>query len=250
MVHSSLSGWLLFIYPDEQDGVVLWILGEDGIRRRLTASFLSAFYIGGEPDALEKVAGFLEQDSFRVRSFLTERLDLYDGPRQVLAVQTANPVLQQHLINDLKRRFGASRLLYYDINVPLSVRYAVAHGVFPTARCFFSHDADNNLLNIYPQDSPWEIDYSIPGLRTMTVLPDANPQFSRPASILITCGEEQRTLRLDQPPQVLKDFSALLDSLRPRYPPGALGRWLALPGSPGLGARNQFRFQPQPRCPP
>ncbi len=96
MVHSSLSGWLLFIYPDEQDGVVLWILGEDGIRRRLTTSFLSTFYLGGEPDALEKVAAFLEQDSFRVRSFLTERLDLYDGPRQVLAVQTANPVLQQH----------------------------------------------------------------------------------------------------------------------------------------------------------
>jgi len=244
MVHSSLSGWLLFIYPDEQDGVVLWILGEDGIRRRLTASFLSSFYIGGEPDALEKVAAFLGQDSFRVRSFLTERLDLYDGPRQVLAVQTANPVLQQRLTNDIKRRFGASRLLYYDINIPLSVRYAVAHGVFPTARCFFSHDADNNLLNIYPQDSPWEIDYSVPGLRTMTVLPDANPQFSRPASLLITYGDEERTLRLDQPLQVLKDFSALLDAFDPDILLAHWGDSWLFPTLLGWARTANFDFNP------
>jgi DNA polymerase II len=133
----------------------------------------------------------------------------------VLAIQTANPVFQQHLVNDLKRRFGASRLTYYDISIPLSVRYAVARGVFPTSRCFFSHDASNNLLDIYPQDSPWEIDYSIPLLRTMTVLPDANPQFSQPGALTITCGEAQHVLELDQPRQALKDFSSLLTTLDP-----------------------------------
>ena len=215
MQHFSLSGWLLFIYADEQDGVVLWILGEDGIRRRLTHSFLSSFYIGGEPAALKKVAGYLEQDTFRGRAFLTERLDLYEGPQRVLAVQTANPILQQHLFYDLKRRFGAFRLRFYDINIPLSVRYAVAHGVFPTAHCFFSHDADNNLLNIYPQDSPWEIDYRLPDLRTLTVEPDTNPQFSQPSSIKLAFGKTEQNLRLDQPAQVLKDFSALLDDYDP-----------------------------------
>jgi len=215
MQHFSLSGWLLFIYADEQDGVVLWVLGEDGIRRRLTHSFLSTFYVEGDPDALKKVSGYLERDTFRRRSFLTERMDLYDGPRQVLAVQTANPVFQERLTNDLKRRFGASRLRFYDINIPLSVRYAVAQGVFPTARCFFSHDANKNLLNIYPYDSPWEIDYRIPDLRTMTIEPDANPQFSRPGCIQLTFCGEQRSLRLDQPRQVLKDFSARLDDWDP-----------------------------------
>lgn len=215
MQHLSFSGWLLSIYPDEQDGVVLWVLGEDGIRRRLTHSFLSSFYIGGEPDAIKKVASYLERDTFRTRSFLTKRMDLYDGPQEVLAVQTANPVFQQRLTNDLKRRFGVFRLRFYDINIPLSVRYAVAQGVFPTARCFFSHDVNYNLLNIYPQDSPWEIDYRIPDLRTMTIEPDANPQFSRPACIYITFGGEERTLRLDQPLQVLTDFSALLDTYDP-----------------------------------
>jgi DNA polymerase-2 len=244
MVHSSLSGWLLFIYPDEQDGVVLWVLGEDGSRRRLTASFLSAFYIGGEPGALKKVAAFLEQDIFRVRSFLTERLELYDGPQQVLAVQTANPVLQQHLITDLKRRFGAAKLRYYYINIPLSVRYAAATGAFPTARCFFSHDAEFNLLNLYPQDSPWEIDYSIPGLRTMTVLPDANPQFSHPASLLITCGEQERTLRLDQPLQVLKEFSSLLDTFDPDILMAHWGDGWLFPALLGWAREFKFDFNP------
>jgi DNA polymerase-2 len=244
MQHFSLSGWLLFIYADEQDGVVLWLLGEDGIRRRLTHSFLSTFYIGGEPDELKKVASYLERDTFRGRSFLTERMDLYDGPREVLAVQTANPVLQQHLSNDLKRHFGAFRLRFYDINIPLSVRYAVAHGVFPTARCFFSHDANNNLLNIYPQDNPWEIDYCLPGLRTMTVEPDANPQFSRPACIHITFGGEERTLWLDQPLQVLKDFSALLDAYDPDILLAHWGDGWLFPVLLGWAEEYNFDFNP------
>ncbi len=194
---------------------MLWVLGEDGIRRRLTHSFPSVFYIGGEPDAIKKVASYLKRDTFRTHSFLTERMDLYDGPQEVLAVQTANPVFQQRLSNDLKRRFNVFRLRFYDINIPLSVRYAVAQGVFPTARCFFSHDANDNLLNIYPQDSPWEIDYRIPGLRTMTIEPDTDPQFSRPTCIRLTFGEQQRSLRLDQPLQVLKEFSAMLDVYDP-----------------------------------
>jgi DNA polymerase-2 len=244
MQHYSLSGWLLFIYADEQDGVVLWVLGEDGIRRRLTHSFLSAFYVGGEPDELQKVAGFFERDDFKGRTFLTERLDLYDGPRQVLAVQTANPVLQQHLINDLKRRFGASRLRFYDINIPLSVRYAVAQGVFPTARCFLSYDADNNLLNIYPQDSPWEIDHHLPDLRTMKVEPDANPQFSRPAAIHITLGEEERTFRLDQPLQVLKDFSAMLEAYDPDILLAHWGDGWLFPTLLGWAEEYNFDFNP------
>jgi len=215
MQHFSLSGWLLSIYADEQDGVVLWVVGEDGIRRRLTHSVLSAFYIGGEHDAIRKVASYLERDTYGARSFQTERMDLYDGPQEVLAVQTANPVFQQRLSSDLKRRFGDSRLRFYDINIPLSVRYAVAQGVFPTARCFISHDENYNLLNIYPQDNPWVIDYHLPDLRMMTIEPDTNPQFSRPNYIQIAFGEEQRRLRLDQPVQVLKDFSALLDTYDP-----------------------------------
>jgi len=244
MQHFSLSGWLLFIYADEQDGVVLWVLGEDGIRRRLTHSFLSAFYIEGEPDALKKVASYLEQDTFRAHSFLTERMDLYDGPRQVLAVQTANLVFQQHLCNDLKKRFAVLRLRFYDTNIPLSVRYAVAHGVFPTARCFVSHDANANLLNICSQDSPWEIDYRLPGLRTMTVEPDANPQFSRPACIHVTCGAEERTLRLDQPLQVLKDFSALLEACDPDILLAHWGDGWLFPALLGWAREYNFAFNP------
>lgn len=215
MQHLNFSGWFFSIDADEQSDAVLWFFGEDGSRRRLLHSFLSTFYIGGERDAVGKVASYLEQNIYRAHSFPTERMDLYDGPREVLAVQTANPVFQQRLTSDLKRRFAALRLCYYDTNIPLSVRFAVSQGVFPTARCFVSHDGNGNLLNIYPQDNPWEIDYRLPDWRTMTVEPDANPQFTRPNYIEVSFGEEKRRLRLDQPVQVLKDFSALLNSFDP-----------------------------------
>ena len=215
MQYLSFSGWLLSIYADEQEGVVLWVLGEDGTRRRLTHSILSAFYIGGEQDTIKKVASYLERDAFRAHVFLTERTDLYDGPQDVLAVQTANPVFQQHLANDLKRRFSDQRLRFYDTNIPLTVRYAVTHGVFPTARCFISHDEMGHLFNICPQDTPWEINYRLPDLRTMRIEPDTNPEFSRPGCIHITFGEEQQSLQLDQPLQALKEFSDLLSAYDP-----------------------------------
>jgi len=33
---------------------VLWFICGDGARRRLTTSFLSAFYVGGEREALDR----------------------------------------------------------------------------------------------------------------------------------------------------------------------------------------------------
>ncbi len=244
MKHLSLSGWLLCIYADEQGGVVLWIVGEDGIRRRLTHSVLSTFYIGGEQEALEEVASYLEKGSDRIRFFQTERMDLYAGPQEVLAIQTANPTFQQRLSSELQRRFGEARLQFYDINIPLSVRYAAMYGVFPTARCFISYDEHYNLLNIIPQEDAWTIDYRLPGLRVMTVKPDSDPQFSQPGQIEITFGEEQRMLRLDQPVEVLNDFSAVLKSYDPDFLLAYGGDGWLFPTLLGWAQKYKVAFNP------
>jgi DNA polymerase-2 len=209
------SGWLLSIYSDEKEGIVLWFLGKDGIRRRLTQSFPSVFYIRGEVDTLQKVHQYLNQNSLQRRSYLTEKADLFEGLQQVLAIETTNPVIQSRLFYSLKRRFKGLGVRYFNTGIPLSVSYAVRYGVFPTAHCFFSYDDAGNLLDIYPMDSPWDIEYSLPGLRIMMIEPDTEPQYSRPNSLQITLDNEDRELDLSQPIQALKEFSHLLETYDP-----------------------------------
>ena len=40
------DGWLLDLYPDA-DGLTLWLLGDDGARRRLHHAFPVTFYAAG-----------------------------------------------------------------------------------------------------------------------------------------------------------------------------------------------------------
>lgn len=197
---------------------MLWFIAEDGSRRRLTTSFLSAFYVGGERAALDKVRAYLEQGDFAAHAFITERKELYEGPRTVLAVQTGNPVFQQRLTWHLKRQFADLKLSYYDTSIPLSVRFAVLYGAFPLARCFVSHDDKGNLLGILPQDDPWQMDYRLPDWRIMTVVPDVSPQFAAPRSIEVSLGEEKRVIALDAPRKALLEFSECLK----RYDPDIL----------------------------
>ncbi len=215
MHRNYATGWLLDIYADELDGVVLWVLGEDGVRRRLTQSFRPVFYIGGDSDSLRRIHDFLQRNSPRVRAFFTERADLYEGLQKVLAVESASPVLQQRLFYYLKKRYKGLGMRFYDVSIPLSVRYVVLTGVFPTGRCFVCYDDASNLLDIHPMESAWDIEYSLPELRTIVVEPDVEPQFSQPESLQITLGQEERTLKLDQPPRVVEEFSALLEMYDP-----------------------------------
>jgi DNA polymerase-2 len=257
MLLSSLSGWLLSIYPDAEDGVVLWIAGEDGTRKRLTHSLLSTFYVGGEQKGLDAISHYLERDPYRVHTERTEREDLFEGPQKVLAIQTANPIFQKRLTSELKRRFSSFQLRYYNTSVPLSVRYAVEYGVFPTGRCFVTHDEQGNILDISSDDSPWEIDYDLPGLRMLTVEPDANPRFAQPRSILLSYGDDQRRLLLDQPVQVLQDFTEVLNVYDPDIIVAQWGDgWLfptllhwakefGVPFNPSRDARHPFQLKSQ-----
>jgi DNA polymerase-2 len=227
MQYRSYTGWLLSIYADRDDGVVLWVVGDDGTRKRLTQSLLTTFYVGGPQATLAAIANHLNQDLYRAHVFPIDRADLYDGPQNVLAIQTANPVYQQQLVRELRLRFRSHRPRFYDTAVPLSIRYAVAHGVFPTARCHVLHDDDNHILQICTDDTPWKIDYDLPGLRKLIFRPDVNPKYAQPRCIQVSDNQEQRTIPLIDPVQVLREVSSIVN----RYDPDIIlaqwgDRWL------------------------
>ena len=53
-------GWLLDVYADPQEGLVLWLLEEDGARRRLHQPFPVTFYAAGAGSAPAPVVAFPE----------------------------------------------------------------------------------------------------------------------------------------------------------------------------------------------
>jgi DNA polymerase-2 len=210
---SELCGWLLSLYPDEQEGAVLWLLGEDGKRYRLTQPCPVSFYVGAETAELRAVSQYLAGISPRPRTALTKREDLYQGPQQVLAIQVSNPIAQERLFRNLQRQF--KHLRYYDAEIRFSIRYGASQNVFPMAHCRASLDESGRLTSLQALDSRWDIDYQLPPLRVMSAEPEVDPQHAPPNNLEISMDDERISLRLDDPRKALTEFIDLLESYDP-----------------------------------
>jgi hypothetical protein len=75
---NEFHGWLLDIYPDPTQGVILWLLDEDGVRRhRFHQAFPTAFYIHGDNDNLRALWRHLESLSLPLQLSRVEQQDLF-----------------------------------------------------------------------------------------------------------------------------------------------------------------------------
>jgi len=127
---SEIIGWLLAVYPDPEDGAVLWLIGEDGARLRLTQPFPTTFYAAGRDERrLQAVQAYLSRKKSPPEMTFTTRDDLFKGPRRVLAITVPNPIAQTQLYYDLQSRFR--ELHFYNARIPFAVRFGGETGAFP-----------------------------------------------------------------------------------------------------------------------
>jgi hypothetical protein len=70
------TGWLLDVYAHPQDGLVVWLLDDDGTRRRLRQPFPVTFYAAGPPARLRAMWRFLKEQPLLLKLSRTERRDL------------------------------------------------------------------------------------------------------------------------------------------------------------------------------
>ena len=138
---SDLTGWLLEVYDDPGGGVVLWLLGDDGVRHRLHQDFPVTFYAAGPAAHLRQLWRYLQEGKVPVRLSRTERRDLFQPePVTVLSIEVEHPADQPPLFQQLARLFP--ELTYYDADLPLALRFAALHGTFPLARCRMCADEE------------------------------------------------------------------------------------------------------------
>lgn len=205
-------GWLLDLYANPQDGLVLWLLGDDGERRRLRQPFPVTFYAAGPFSRLRLLWHALQAQSVAVSLTRSERRDLFqDEPVTVLAARVHNPAQQPRLFAQVAEDFPD--LTYYDADIPLALRHAALHGTFPMGRCRVSVDEQGWVQEMDPLESPWELDPSQPPLRLMAIKPDCSPQHAPPAALEIQCENAAYRLSLGELKGVQKWLRPLLVNL-------------------------------------
>jgi DNA polymerase II len=194
----ELRGWLLDLYTTEEDGLVLWIIEENGARRRLLHHFPITFYIAGPERRLQETYRFLESYPLKTTLGWTERTDLFSGPLKVLAVSVANPAVQPRCFHDVWRRFP--ELDYYNTDIPLAVRFAAAFDSFPLARCSLTVDEADHVHTFETLDSPWDLAPAPPPLRVLRIEPDVDPQHATPRVVTIYSPAAVPSTGLEQAP--------------------------------------------------
>ena len=248
----ELTGWLLSVYADEIDGAVIWLLREDGKRYRLTQPFETIFYVSGDEERLMNIRDDLQQRDFPPKvTFLTRR-DLYKGMLPVLGIQVDNPIAQQKLFQHMRKTF--KWVLYFDAEIPFPIRYGVAKKVFPMTRCHVQIDDQYQILEIEVLDSPWDIVYELPPLRSLMIEPDADPHHAAPIRLDVQYGEMLTTLSLSDELELLRQLQRILDEYDPdvifaRWGDGWLFPFLIesarrqeIAFNPSRDARQKYRF--------
>ena len=158
--------WLFDAYPSK-DGMTVWMIDADGKTHQLRDEFAPAFYVQGPREQLRAVCRMLRARRAPVTLQRTERIDLFlDRPQEVLEVGVQIPGALPRLFRQVSSEYP--RLTYYDADIPLPQRYALARKIFPLAYCAVDQQ-DGRIRRIEALDSPWEIDYALPPLRTMTL---------------------------------------------------------------------------------
>jgi DNA polymerase-2 len=203
------TGWLLDLFAGAPTGLVLWLLGDDGLRHRLAQPLPVVFYAAGPAARLRAAWRFLANQPEPVRLRRGERRDLFSSqPVRVLEVEVQRAAAQPRLFQDLARAFPD--LTYYDADIALALRYAAVSGAFPLARCRVEADEAGQVLGLTVLDSPWELAPLPPPLRVMALEPDTDPSHAPPTALRVTCERFEYHLTLAPARALLIGLRAIL----------------------------------------
>ncbi|MCA9923557.1 MAG: hypothetical protein KC421_14360 [Anaerolineales bacterium] len=177
-IGDEITGWLLDVYAERAQGVIVWLLGDNGQRVHYRQSMTTTFYAAGDFPRLRACWRFIRSQKMPVQLSRTQREDLFDGRIDVMAIE-ADTAVQPQLFHHIKNQFPD--LDYFDADIPVSVQYAARFDVFPTLRCqVFRYQVSGEIVRVVPLDSRWQIDNTPPPLRMMTITPDVDPSHRSP----------------------------------------------------------------------
>ena len=205
------TGWLFDLYAHPKQGIVLWIVGEDGKPHSFTQSFPVTFYVGGPFHRLRQLWKFLKTKPVRLDR--TQREDLHEGLKDLLEVRVLQPTSFDELFKEAEQQFPD--LLYYDVDIPLILRYAAEYNVFPLGRCRVKTKEGWEISEILPLDDPWELDPNLPDLRVLQLKPDVTPSHAEPKYLTVHFDCFKYRLSLEDTRRLLFSLNGILRQFDP-----------------------------------
>jgi len=210
------SGWLFDLYEHPTKGVVLWLVGDDGKSYSFHQDFETVFYARGPFERLHDLGKFIRtkhsKESVRLERVTTKE-DLFDDPQEVMGIGVSKTTIYKKLFQEIQDDF--SDLIYYDVDVPFTVRYAAAHDVFMMARCEVTAEQDGRLISIKALDTPYDLDPKLPSLRLLSLRPDTDPSHKPPKYLIARFGKSYLRLSFDKPHELLSILNGILSSYDP-----------------------------------
>lgn len=208
----EVTGWLFDFYVHPEKGVVLWLVGEDKKAHCFYQDFEITFYAGGAFPRLRELWRFLRSKPVKLKK-VDDKQDLFDGPREVMQIQAASPTIYKGLFHEVQERFPD--LTYYDVDIPLTVRYAAAFNVFMMAHCKVAAEAGGKLASIQALDKPDDLDSPLPHLHILSLRLDSDPNHASPKYLIARFGKAYLRLPFSQPRELLNVLNSILSAYDP-----------------------------------
>lgn len=219
---SVVRGWLFDVYPS-RDGMVLWILGDDGHPWRLRYRYHPALYIAGGRQSVVSAERALARLAARVTMIPVVRRELMSGEEvPVVRVAIHNPLAFPAAARLLAQ---VPDLTLYNCDIPVARLFFYETGLFPLARCMVECTGDE-VHAIEAATQPEDLEYDLPLLvtlrlhlvRDVTDVADANPAHGLQGRLEVSVDGEAVVLDGDDPVETIRSLNRLLA----RYDPDVL----------------------------
>jgi len=230
--------------------MTIWLIDQDSRTYCLRDSFVASFFVHGTHSDLHQLCQRIRAARLPVQMRRAERYDLFqhreielleiavpDPARFPLMVQTVRRLMARPLRaadDSASTTCHHPGLTLYHCTVPLAQFWFYAHGLFPFAQVEADVNPDDGkILSIHLCDSQWDIDYTLPPFKVMTLQLEGeggNPNHgARPRPIEMHCEGNTHILQDDDPCEFLLRLQELLLRYDPDLILSAYGDSFILP---------------------
>ncbi len=221
--------------------MAIWFLTDQDERLCLSHPFPITFFAAGPDHRLSQLGKYLSNTHPAARLDRTYQKDLFSSSIPVLSIHLPTPAALPVLFKRIYQRFPD--LTYFNVDIPLSVRFAHATGVFPFTKCRAS-SYENRLYQLEALESRWEIQLEPPPLRLLTLVPDTDPFYQPPRVLTLQTAHETRRLSLEKETLFLSQLDGLIRKLDPDMIISAFGDTWLFPYLLTLSEKHQIPFNP------
>jgi len=212
----TIDGYFFDVYP-VHNGMIVWIMLEDGRMLHCLDPFLPAFYLHLDAHETKRLSALIPKLKLPVSVGKETKIEIFSGEEwEVVKLTVRNPLQLNPCVWSLQKFFP--HFAFYNSNIPVAQMYLYDRQVFPLARCRFTISDRNILERIELDGSIDELNYPIPDLRIMH-LRNSNQghatKFFRTLTLEIEYDNHIYVLEQDNPRDVLETLNRHLHHYDP-----------------------------------